>query len=126
MSAMVLLCGRRRAATLLAAVLLGCTLAAGQGAATGRAEKPPPHLPPPPVEDLVDGMRFIRTTACADAGDSGAGVFRAGDNGRAEGIHSGSHLGIPCSQWNAPEDHWSVVGHLQFALKALDATLVTH
>lgn len=69
--------------------------------------------------------RFVMTNYCAIPGDSGAAVHRRIRKGRAEGIHAGGNVDGParCKNWN-PRRDFSVYGHIEYALEALDVTMV--
>ncbi|HET8971556.1 MAG TPA: S1 family peptidase [Candidatus Nanopelagicales bacterium] len=69
--------------------------------------------------------RFVMTNYCAIPGDSGAAVYRRILKGRAEGIHAGGNVDGParCANWN-PKRDFSVYGHLEYALEALDVSMV--
>lgn len=69
--------------------------------------------------------RFVMTNYCAIPGDSGAAVYRRILKGRAEGIHAGGNVDGParCANWN-PKRDFSVYGHIEYALQALNASMV--
>lgn len=69
--------------------------------------------------------RFVLTDYCAIPGDSGAAVYRRFRKGRAEGVHAGGNVDGParCANWN-PRRDFSVYGHIEYALRALDARML--
>ncbi|HEX8207690.1 MAG TPA: S1 family peptidase [Solirubrobacteraceae bacterium] len=65
---------------------------------------------------ITGGFDFVKTSYCADGGDSGGGVY-AGN--KAIGVHSGGTDG-PCSQ----AGDFSIFGHVEYVQQALQATVV--
>jgi streptogrisin C len=94
------------------------THACKSGATTGKScgEITSKHFSPSWVPN---SERFVKTDYCAGGGDSGSGVYRKDNWSRAHGIHSGGGSGS-CSD----ASDWSAFGHIQYALGALDVTLV--
>lgn len=67
---------------------------------------------------VVDSHSFVTASFCARGGDSGAPVF---DQHTALGIVAGGYDAVPCSDW---DDEFAVFGHIEFALEALNVTMV--
>jgi trypsin len=73
----------------------------------------------PDDEWVPSGNRFIRTTYCAEGGDSGAAVFRGN---RAFGVHSGGESG-KCHP--GPDNDFSAFSHIEYIENALNVSVVT-
>lgn len=76
----------------------------------------------PNPDAVPNGERFIRANYCAADGDSGGGVYRKDDWGKVHGIHSG---GGEADCGFRPDLDWSYFGHIEYALNALNVSLVT-
>lgn len=70
---------------------------------------------------------FLKTKSsgdsyCAEGGDSGAGVYKQNNHGRAVGIHSGGPKGGTCSQ---PGSDYGFIGHITHVERELGVTVLT-
>lgn len=73
---------------------------------------------------VPNGNRFVKAEFCVYFGDSGSGVFMQSENRRVHGIVSGGTVQPDqCQNWNPP-GHFSIFGHIEWALNALNVNLV--
>jgi hypothetical protein len=71
------------------------------------------------LDYVPNSDRFVLAQYCSEDGDSGSGVYRSANWSRVHGIHSGG-TNATCPDANA----LGVFGHIEYALNALEATLV--